>query len=96
MEVATLKRARETAFDLQAGTAERRAVAAFLGLADVRELRFRGQIAPMGREDWQMTGRLTADLDQICVATLEPLPMRVDLAVVDRRGMVELIENILV
>lgn len=84
--IATLKRGHPTLFDLQAGPAERDAIARFLGLARLREFRFRGQIRPLPDSGWQVAARLSADFDQTCVATLDPVPARVDISVA--RGFV--------
>ena len=78
LRVASLDRSRPTRFDLQADEAARAAIAEHLGLLGIDSLRFRGELAPVGAADWRMTGRLTADVVQECVVTLEPLSGRID------------------
>ena len=78
VRVATLKRAKPTAFDLTADADQRAAIAALMGLPDVQSLRFKGEIASEGEDSWRMTGRMTADVVQECVATLDPVPAHID------------------
>tara|TARA_R110000751_G_scaffold12689_1_gene43503 strand:- start:1911 stop:2465 length:555 start_codon:yes stop_codon:yes gene_type:complete len=53
-------------------------IAAELGLAGLRKLRFEGQIEAMGRADWKLTGKLGATVVQPCVVTLAPVTTRID------------------
>ena len=78
LRVASLDRSRPKRFDLNADEASRAVIADHLGLLGIETLRFRGELAPVGAEDWRMTGRLTAQVTQQCVVTLEPLPARID------------------
>ena len=78
LTVGSLNRSAPTPFDLRATPAECQAIAHFLELAELSQLRWRGEIVPEGPEGWRMEARLTADLAQTCVVTLEPIPVRVD------------------
>lgn len=73
-----LSRSTATAFDLTADDAAREKIAAFLGISRVDALRFKGELAPMGSRDWQLSGRLTAEVAQPCVVTLEPVDETID------------------
>lgn len=78
MQVGGFRRSGPTPFDLRATTAECEAIAGFLDLARLTRLRWRGTIMPEGEDGWRLDARLTADLAQTCVATLEPVPARID------------------
>lgn len=56
----------------------REALARKLGLLALRSLAFRGQIAPAGRDAMELTGTLSADVDQACIVTLVPVPAKVE------------------
>ncbi|TCM84702.1 YceD family protein [Rhodovulum steppense] len=65
------------------------AMAARLGLLGLRKLRFEGELAPEGRRDWRLSGRLGATVVQPCVVTLAPVTTRIetDLLRLYRAGM---------
>jgi uncharacterized metal-binding protein YceD (DUF177 family) len=73
LRTSELSARRSTGFDLRPGVAERRSLAADLGLLDLPALRFVGEITPAGRRDLLLRGRLTATVVQPCVVTLEPV-----------------------
>ena len=56
---------------------QRRAVAAVLGLLELRVFRFEAEVEPQGR-DLVLTGRLVAQAVQACIVTLAPVPARID------------------
>lgn len=62
---------------LTADAAACEAVRRDLGLGAIRALSAEVTVAPAG-EGWRLSGRVTADLDQVCGVTLEPLPTRID------------------
>jgi uncharacterized metal-binding protein YceD (DUF177 family) len=62
-----------TPFDLRPNGPERAALAAFLDISAIPELRFRGTIVPAGRHDLLLQGELTARVVQPCVITLDPV-----------------------
>lgn len=60
-------------FDLAPEPQEKPEIAEFLGLEALRELGFRGEILPIGDDEWRVEGRLRAEVVQICVVTLVPV-----------------------
>jgi uncharacterized metal-binding protein YceD (DUF177 family) len=60
-------------FDLTPDVAIRAALAKSLGILGIEQLRFVGQIAPTGRQDYALSGTLTARVVQSCVVTLAPV-----------------------
>lgn len=78
MAVGRLSRRHPTPFRIEAEAAERAALAGFLGVARVDRLSFEGTLVPAGAEGWQVQGRLVAALEQTCVVTLAPVPVRHD------------------
>ena len=81
MNVHALSRARATPFDIATDDDTSAKIAHFLGLSELRNLRFRGKLAPLAEEDWRAEGRLTAETVQPCVATLQPVRQKIDEAV---------------
>ncbi len=78
MRIADLPTTRHTAFELAPDVEVRRAIADELGIETVKKLRLAGEIAPMGKADWQLTARLGATVVQSCVVTLKPVTTRID------------------
>lgn len=62
-----------TPFDLRPNGPDRAALAAYLDIVAIPEMRFRGTISPAGRRDLVLEGELTARVVQPCVVTLEPV-----------------------
>jgi uncharacterized metal-binding protein YceD (DUF177 family) len=56
----------------------RAAIAAHLDLVELPRLRFEGRIAPEGRGDWRLEGKLIARAVQSCVVTLAPVATRIE------------------
>lgn len=79
--VARLSRRQPAPFGIEADAAELAALARFLDVPRVDRLSFEGEIAPVGDEGWEVRGRLIAELEQTCVVSLEPVPVRHDAAV---------------
>ncbi len=87
--VARLSRKQPTPFEIEADAAELADLARFLELPRLDRLSFAGEIAPAGEkglgegldEGWEVRGRLVAELEQTCVASLEPVAVRHDAAV---------------
>lgn len=67
---------------LEPDAAARAAIADRLGLDALKKLRFEGSLAPEGRRDWRLTGRLGATVVQPCVVTLAPVTTRIETEVV--------------
>lgn len=78
LRLADLSTRRETKFDVVPSSDERSAVAAELGISGVKKLRFSGQIAPMGQNDWRLIADLGATVVQPCVTTLDAVTTRID------------------
>ncbi len=69
---------------LEPDAAARAAVAAELGIPEVRKLRLEGRLTPQGRQDWTLEAKLGATVVQDCVVTLDPVTTRIDEPVVRR------------
>lgn len=61
-----------------AGERERATVAEALGLVGCHVLSTRYRISPLGQGRYRLAGRLTADVEQTCIVSLEPVPAHVD------------------
>jgi len=68
-------------FALVPDAAARVALAAELGIASVRKLRFTGAVFPEGTADWRLVAKLGATVVQDCVTTLAPVTTRIDVPV---------------
>lgn len=75
--VAALPARKPTRFDLRPGAGAMAAIAGALGLLDLADLRFRGEIRTAGRRDWLLEGRIEATVTQACVVTLAPVVSRI-------------------
>ena len=73
MRVASLAARKPTRFKLEATADQCRQVAAILGLNGVGHLRFKGELRPIGRHDWELVADLEAEVDQPCSITLAPV-----------------------
>ncbi len=73
MRTAGLGARPSTLFDLRPNGPERAALAAFLDILAIPEMRFKGTIMPSGRRDLILQGVLTARVVQPCVVTLDPV-----------------------
>ena len=58
--------------------AEAEAVRNTLGLRGLRKLRFEGEIIPLGKRGWLVSGTLGASITQSCVVSLDPVKTRID------------------
>jgi uncharacterized metal-binding protein YceD (DUF177 family) len=79
------------AFRLEPDAEARGETARSLGIEAVRKLRFEGEIAPSGRNDWHLRGTLGATVVQPCVVTLSPVTTRIDTQV-SRRYLADFVE----
>jgi len=68
-------------FDESPTEAEAEAVRAALGLRGLRKMRFQGEITPLGKRAWLVSGTLGASITQSCVVSLEPVKTRLDVPV---------------
>lgn len=78
LRLADLPNRRATEFELLPNAEERKAVAADLGISNVKKLRFSGQLTPIGKSDWRLKADLGATVVQPCVTTLDPVTTRLD------------------
>lgn len=78
LRVAHLDGRAATPFAVTPDAAQRAALAAWLGISAIEALAFKGQIAPAGRSDWLLAGRLRARVVQPCVITLAPVRSDLD------------------
>ncbi len=78
LRMADLATRKPTHFQLEPDAAARADLARALGIVEIRKLRFVGEIAPMGRRDWQLKADLGATVVQDCVVTLDPVVTRID------------------
>lgn len=81
LKVATLPSGRPYAFDLRVEQNDEAAAAAFLGIKNLRNARLKGELRAEKGDGWRLVGRLTADVVQSCVATLDPVAQRIDVPV---------------
>lgn len=73
LRIATLAARKPTRFDLAPDAATRAALAEDLGLTALHSLRFKGELRPMGRRDWELLADLQAEVEQPCTVTLAPV-----------------------
>ncbi len=78
LRLSDLAARRATQFDVQPDAAERKAIAAALGIVGIKKLTFVGEISPVGRTDWDLKAKLGATVVQDCVVTLAPVTTRID------------------
>ena len=77
-DIASAFRKGQVQLVLEANAAERKAIAARLGLVELRALRADLSLVPWQMDGLIVRGTLTADLSQACVVTLEPVPSRLE------------------
>ncbi|SFD98177.1 YceD family protein [Roseivivax sediminis] len=75
---ADLPQRRPIAFSVVPDASARDALATELGLLGLRKLTFDGEIRPVGKRGFHLTGRLGATLVQECVVTLAPVTTRIE------------------
>ncbi|WP_298297537.1 DUF177 domain-containing protein [uncultured Litoreibacter sp.] len=75
---ADLPQKRITPLEFAADAAQRAAMAADLGVAQIKKLAFKGTLRAAGKTDWTLTGHLGATVVQPCVITLDPVTTRVE------------------
>lgn len=75
---AELTGARIHKFEIIPDADARAALAQEFGINGIKKLRFTGEIAPLGKKDWQLAAALGATIVQSCIVTLDPVTTRVD------------------
>ncbi|MHA3976572.1 YceD family protein [Halovulum sp. GXIMD14794] len=81
VRLARLGRATAHEFDETADAGERAAVAELLDLQGISKLRISGKLDAAKDGGWTFRGILGASVTQTCVATLQPVPARIDVPV---------------
>jgi len=81
IRVAALAKGEPRSLTIAPDADARARIATTLGIDAVKKLRFDGTLAPIGKRDWQLTGRLGATVVQACVVSLAPVTTRIDVAV---------------
>ncbi|MFD1341737.1 YceD family protein [Litorisediminicola beolgyonensis] len=76
--VAELPASRPISFEVIPAPEARAALAEELGATSLKKLRFAGQLSPLGKAGWKLTGTLGATVVQPCVVTLAPVTTRID------------------
>ena len=75
--VATLPRNRPHPVDIRPDREEMASIATFMRIEDLRDLRFKGEIAAEADDGWVITAKLTALAVQACVISLEPVEQKI-------------------
>jgi len=78
LRVSELSQNAPTPFALRPDAPERAKLAQELELLGLKKLSFEGAIAPSGKTDWRLSGRLGATVVQPCAVTLAPVTTRID------------------
>lgn len=73
MRAQALSSRKPNRFDLKPDAATRAALANYLAITDVTQLRFKGEVTPKGRHDFRLSAVLEAVVVQPCAITLEPV-----------------------
>lgn len=78
LRVADLPQRREVTFEVAPQAETCKALAADLGITDLRKFRLRGRLSPSGKKDWHLEAQLGATVVQPCVVTLAPVTTRIE------------------
>ena len=84
LELKHLVQNRGVDFDLTLSERDISEISAQLDLLSLRKIKFSGSILPMGKGDWELTGKLGATVEQACSLTLAPVRCRIDTPVIRR------------
>lgn len=80
-ELRDLHAHQDNPFDLRPDAETLRQISRYLGLIELRKLRFHGVLKSQGKADWRLLGQLGATALQACVVSNEPVTTRIDLPV---------------
>ena len=69
-------------FDLTLSERDISEISAQLDLLSLQKIKFSGSILPIGKGDWELTGKLGATVEQVCSLTLAPVRCRIDTPVI--------------
>lgn len=78
LSVAALVRSQTRDITVEPGQETLARIASELDLIGLKKLRFTGQLSPLGKRDWRLTGHLGATVTQSCVVTLGPVTTRIE------------------
>ncbi len=78
IEVDRLRANAAFTFDETPTEAEAEAIRALLNLRGLRKMRFHGEIIPLDKRGWRVTGTLGASITQECVVSLDPVKTRIE------------------
>ncbi|QQA44353.1 YceD family protein [Pelagovum pacificum] len=78
VRLADLPGRKTSRYRLEPDAAGRAAIADTLGIEGVKKFRFEAELSPLGKTDWQLTGKLGATVVQACVVTLDPVTTRIE------------------
>lgn len=67
-----------TRFELVLEEASCAAIARDIDVSGLRKVRFKGELKPIGKRDWQLSAHLGATVTQECVVTLAPVTTRIE------------------
>lgn len=73
-----------TRFDFRPDAAQTASLIADLSLLDLPALSLKGEIRPIGRNDFELAAKLAAEAIQPCAVTLAPVPARIEEPVLRR------------
>lgn len=90
-KVAAIAGRTSTHVRLRLSAAERKAVADALGLLDLPQIEFDGDIRPAGKRDLVLTGKLVAQVVQPCSVTLDPVTTAIS-ETVQRRYLADYVD----
>lgn len=94
LRIADLNERRPTRFDIQFDPAQIRQLEQELDLISLKKPRFKGELAAVGREQWELTADLGATVQQACVITTAPVTTRIDEKPIRRFVPGELFEKV--
>jgi len=78
LRIADLPTKKPTRFELIPDAAVLAEIVQYLNLSELRKLRFKGTLQPLGRQDWELQARIGATVVQPCIITLDPVATRID------------------
>jgi uncharacterized metal-binding protein YceD (DUF177 family) len=81
LRVSDLSQTEANSFALRPEADVLASIAEELEISALRKLSFAGAVTPLGKQDWQLNGKLGATVVQPCVVTLEPVTTRIDVSV---------------
>ncbi|MFD1914374.1 YceD family protein [Halodurantibacterium flavum] len=78
LRVADLPGRKPSRFEIVPDDGQLQAIAAAIGASNLRKVRMKGELRPLGRTDWELEAELGATVVQPCIVTLAPVTTRID------------------